>query len=221
MRPTERFLLGCCLLLGLAGAVRAQTQVQVVGLFPNAAVILVDGQRKLVKVGQTGPGGVQVVSADTHGALLRVDGAERRYELTREYNAATSGLGSATRHAQVTIAKGAGGHFWVAGSIQGQGVQFLVDTGASAVAMNEGQARRLGIDYRVSGQPMRVSTASGTAAAWRITLNSVKVGAIEVLGVEAVVIQGDAPTEVLLGMSFLNRVRWGEDQGVLLLESKT
>ncbi|TRX73101.1 retropepsin-like aspartic protease family protein [Pseudomonas mangiferae] len=222
MRPSERFLACLCLLLGLAGTAQAQpTSVQVVGLFPNAAVVLVDGQRKLVKVGQTGPGGVQVVSADNHGAVLRVDGSERRYELTREYNAVTSGLGGSSSRAQASIAKGAGGHFWVAGSIQGQGVQFLVDTGASAVAMNEGQARRLGIDYRVSGQPMRVSTASGTAGAWRITLNSVKVGAIEVLGVEAVVIQGDAPTEVLLGMSFLNRVRWREDQGVLLLESKT
>jgi aspartyl protease family protein len=48
----------------------------------------------------------------------------------------------------------------------------------------------------------------------------VKVGGLEVLGVEGAVIEGDAPVEVLLGMSFLNRVKWREDQGVLLLESK-
>ena len=45
-------------------------------------------------------------------------------------------------------------------------------------------------------------------------------GGLEVLGVEAAVLEGDAPTEVLLGMSFLSRVRWREDNGVLQLESK-
>lgn len=194
----------------------AATSVQVVGLFPGAAVLSVEGQRKLVKVGQTGPGGVQVVSADSRGAVLRVDGVERAYGLSREYSAGYS----APSKAQLSIARGVGGHYWVAGSVDGQTVQFLVDTGATSIAMNEGQARRLGIDYRVSGSPTMVNTASGTAKAWRVRLDSVKVGALEVLGVEAVVLQGDAPTEALLGMSFLNRVGWREDQGMLVLESK-
>ncbi|HSC83403.1 MAG TPA: TIGR02281 family clan AA aspartic protease, partial [Pseudomonas sp.] len=102
----------------------------------------------------------------------------------------------------------------------GHPVQFLVDTGATTVAMNEGQARRLGIDYRVVGRPMVASTAGGNVRGWRIKLDLVKVGGLEVLGVEAVVLEGDSPTEVLLGMSFLSRVRWREDNGVLLLESK-
>ena len=51
-------------LLACVGSAQAATQVQVVGLFPGAAVLNVDGLRKLVKVGQTGPGGVQVISAD-------------------------------------------------------------------------------------------------------------------------------------------------------------
>ena len=67
---------------------------------------------------------------------------------------------------------------------------------------------------------MVVSTASGTAKAWRVSLNSVKVGAIDVLGVEAVVVEGGSPTDALLGMSFLSRVSWREEQGVLKLESK-
>ncbi|MNJ70419.1 hypothetical protein D3C77_668750 [compost metagenome] len=99
-------------------------------------------------------------------------------------------------------------------------MQFLVDTGATSVAINENQARRLGIDYRAAGQPLLVNTASGTAKAWRVRLNSVKVGAIDVLGVEAVVLEGESPSEALLGMSFLGRVSWREDQGVLRLESK-
>lgn len=67
---------------------------------------------------------------------------------------------------------------------------------------------------------MVVSTASGTANAWRVKFDRVKIGSLEVLGVDGVVVQGSAPTEVLLGMSFLSRVSWREEQGMLVLESK-
>lgn len=215
MRRLE--LLTACLLLVASAVLHAEPQVQVVGLFPNAAVLLVDGQRKLVKVGQTGPGGVKVLSADSKGAVLQVDGVQRNFSLTREYNQAGN---AGPKTEQLSITRGIGNHFWVAGSLNSYPVQFLVDTGATSVAMNEGQARRLGIDYRVAGRPMVASTAGGNVRGWRIKLDRVKVGSIEVLGVEGVVLEGDAPTEVLLGMSFLSRVRWREENGVLLLESK-
>jgi len=86
MRRLELFVASA--LLALSPLLQAETQVQVVGLFPNAAVLLVDGQRKLVKAGQTGPGGVRVLSADSKGALLEVDGVQRSYGLSREYNQA-------------------------------------------------------------------------------------------------------------------------------------
>ena len=200
----------------LVPAVQAAEQVQVVGLFPGAAVLNVDGLRKLVKVGQTGPGGVQVISADSRGAVLRVDGVERAYSLSRESSA---GFAAPTK-SQTSIARGGDGHYRVAGSIGGQPMQFLVDTGATSVALNESQARRLGVDFRAQGRPMVVNTASGTARAWLVTLDRVKIGPLEVLGVEAAVLEGDSPTDALLGMSFLNRVRWREDQGLLVLESK-
>ncbi|WP_017939119.1 retropepsin-like aspartic protease family protein [Zestomonas thermotolerans] len=215
MRPRLELL--CAGLLLACSSFAAETRVQVVGLFPGAAVLNVDGERKLVRVGQTGPGGVEVVSADSRGAVLRVDGVERSYGLSREYS---EGGYSAPARRQLSIARGVGGHYWVAGSINGRSVQFLVDTGATSVAMNEAQARRLGLDFRVDGQPMVVNTASGTAKAWRLKANSVKVGPLELLGVETVVLEGESPTEVLLGMSFLNRVGWREEQGVLVLESK-
>ena len=215
MRRLELFAAG--LLLALSPLAHAEPQVQVVGLFPNAAVLLVDGQRKLVRAGQTGPGGVKVISANSKGAVLEIGGVQRDYALSREYNQAASGE---PQRAELSISRGAGNHYWIAGSIEGHPVQFLVDTGATSVAMNEGQARRLGIDYRVSGRPMVASTAGGNIRAWSIKLDSVKVGGLEVLGVEAAVLEGDAPTEVLLGMSFLSRVRWREENGVLLLESK-
>ncbi|MBF7730909.1 retropepsin-like aspartic protease family protein [Pseudomonas sp. N040] len=215
MARFQIFMAICLLALHPQG--QAAPQVQVVGLFPGAAVISVDGQRKLLKVGQSGPAGVQLISADSRSAVLRVEGVESRYTLSRDYSATS---GQAAAPAKVSIAKGLGGHYWVAGSISGTSMQFLVDTGATAVAMNEAAARRLGIDYRIVGQPVVVNTASGTAQAWRVKLGSVKVGAIEVLGVDAAVLEGEAPTEVLLGMSFLNRVRWREEQGMLQLEAK-
>ncbi|MGE6527428.1 retropepsin-like aspartic protease family protein [Pseudomonas sp. NPDC077382] len=214
MRPVALLFAVSLSLVSLA--VTAAPRVQVVGLFPGAAVLNVDGQRKLVRAGQAGPGGVEVVSADSKGAVLRVDGVERSYQLSRELS---SGFAEPDRR-QLSIAQGQGGHYRIAGSINGQPVQFLVDTGATSVAINEIQARRLGIDYRVDGRQIVVRTASGTAKAWRVNLNSVKVGAIDVLGVEAVVVEGGSPTDALLGMSFLSRVSWREDQGVLKLESK-
>ena len=194
----------------------AAPQVQVVGLFPGGAVLSVDGQRKLVRVGQSGPAGVQVVSVDSRGAVLRVEGVERSYGLSREYN--TQGF-AAPQKQTLSIARSNGGHYWAEGAINGRAQQFLVDTGATSIALNESHARRLGIDYRTSGQPIQVSTASGTAKGWRVTLDKVSVGPLQVLGVEAVVLEGASPTEALLGMSFLNRVGWRVENNLLVLQS--
>ena len=206
------------LTLSIAAVAQAAPQVRVVGLFPNAAVVNIDGQRKFLKVGETGPQGVQVVSADSHKAVLRVNGVEQTFDLSREYNA--SGYAAPAPVQEMGIARGTGGHYWVSGSINGQTAQFLVDTGATTIAMNEEQATRLGIDYRTVGKPMVASTASGTVKGWRVTLNSVKLGGIEVLGVDASVLEGEFPTEILLGMSYLNRVGWREEQGMMYIQSK-
>ncbi|MFT0212598.1 TIGR02281 family clan AA aspartic protease [Pseudomonas sp. F1_0610] len=192
-----------------------QTIVQVVGLFPNAAVVVVDGERRLVKVGEVGPAGVQVIRADSKGARLKVDGMERDYELGRDYSSAAS-VNSVKR---LVIAKGLGGHYWLAGSVNGNNVQFMLDTGATSVAMNENEAKRIGLNYQ-SGSPVTASTANGQARGWQVRLAEVKVGEIKVLGVDAVVLEGDSPTEVLLGMSFLSHIRWRVEQDALILESK-
>lgn len=194
----------------------APSQVQVVGLFEGAAVLLVDGQRKLVRAGQTGPGGVQVVSANSQGAVLNVAGVQKRFSLSREH--ATQGFVAPTKKTH-SIARGPGGHYWAEGSVKGLNVRFLVDTGATQVAMNEIQAKRLNIDFK-QGVPIHISTASGNTQGWRVKLPQVSVGGIDILGVDAVILEGHFPTEALLGMSYLNQVNWREEQGLLVLESR-
>lgn len=205
-------------LLAVSGAsVQAAPIVQVVGLFNDGAVVSVDGQRKLLRAGEVGPKGVKLISATTREAVLEVDGQTRTLGLSRDTSAAAS---VNTPKTSFSVARSNDGHYWVTGAVNGQTMQFMVDTGATSIAMNEAYAKRLGIDYRVQGSPMVASTAGGNVKGWRVKLNSVKIGGIDVLGVEAVVLGGDFPTEALLGMSWLSRVSFKEDNGVLRLESK-
>ena len=106
------------------------------------------------------------------------------------------------------------------GSINGHHTVFMVDTGATSVAMNANQARRMGIDYQLIGTPIRATTASGAVDGYRVSLARVKVGEIELTNVQGVVLDGAYPLDVLLGMSWLSRVRMDERDNLLMLERK-
>ena len=190
--------------------------MRVVGLFANAAVVNIDGQRHMLRVGKPPVNGVELIAADSQTATLRVDGQTRQFGLQREY---TEGFAQSERQ-QVSIPRGEGGHFRVTGSINGQTVSFMVDTGATSVSMSSVQARRLGIDYALSGTPVRAATASSAVDGYQVTLARVKVGDIELSNVQALVLEGRFPLEVLLGMSWLSRVRMDEQDNLLLLERK-
>lgn len=95
----------------------------------------------------------------------------------------------------------------------------LLDTGANVVAMNAIDAKRLGIYYQ-DGKKVRVDTASHTVSAYSVNLPAISLGGIRVNNVAATVLEGSYPETVLLGMSFLQHVRFSEDQGVMVLEAK-
>jgi aspartyl protease family protein len=80
-----------------------------------------------------------------------------------------------------------------------------VDTGATFVSLPSNEACRLGLDYR-KGQPALMQTANGVAPAYRIKLDTVRVGDVTVNSVDAIVMEGDSTPVALLGMSFLNRM---------------
>jgi len=107
----------------------------------------------------------------------------------------------------VTVQSTRGGHFQVEGSVDGRRVDFMVDTGATLVALREGDAGRLGIFPRPRDYTGRSSTANGVIAVAPVRLSSLEINGIRVYDVPAVVIPDASLGVNLLGMSFLSRVR--------------
>ncbi|MET0064724.1 MAG: TIGR02281 family clan AA aspartic protease [Candidatus Thiodiazotropha sp.] len=190
----------------------AVERIVVEALFPDKAMVSIDGQRRLLKLEQPSPEGVLLISANSREAVIEVDGQRQHYPLGAHISTRF------TRPEQISakIWRDQSGAYTTVGSINGRTVNFLVDTGATAVAMHANQARRLGISYRIEGTPIYVNTASGTARAFDVVLDRVKVGDITLNRVRGFVIDTDGPPRVLLGMSFLNRVTM-QDQGDLLM----
>jgi len=197
----------------ISPAEAAVQDVTVVALFTNKAVVMLDGKRRVLVQGVASPEGVTLLSSDSEAADLMIDGKKETFYL---------GMHISTGYIQpvTTEVKVWGDHngmYITTGSINGHLVNFLIDTGATSVAMNANQAKRLGIDFRYVGQRSQVSTASGIAASYNINLDSVKVGEIELRNIRAVVIDGDFPIDVLLGMSFLGRLEMEHSGRALLL----
>ena len=105
-----------------------------------------------------------------------------------------------------SIAKSADGHYWAEAKVNGSHVRFLVDTGATAVALSLADARRLGIDPTSLIYTHKVTTASGEARAARVTLDSISVAGARIDDVEAYVIESGLDTS-LLGMTYLGRLQ--------------
>ena len=127
---------------------------------------------------------------------------------------------TAKAQASVRIWPDPTGMYAAPGSINGVPVQFLIDTGATQVAMNKNEARRLGIEYARTGIEAAVHTASGITRSYQITLREVRVGDIVLAAVPASIIDGDFPKQLLLGNSFLNRIEMRRDGEMTELRKK-
>lgn len=200
--------LSLCFACGAAGA----ADVALIGVIGDrAAVLALDGgDPKTVKVGQTWKG-IAVLSVQKDRATVEIDGQKRVLMYGRHYRRAEA---PADRQ-QVTLSADPQGHFIADGAINGNPVRLLVDTGATSIALPGREARRLGIDYR-KGERGLTQTANGVVAVYRVTLDRVRLGAIELNGVDAVVIEHGLAT-ALLGMSFLNRLEMKRDGQTMTL----
>jgi aspartyl protease family protein len=156
------------------------------------------------------------VSADT--VRVEIDGKPRQLRLGDSH--VITAPYKPRQSTSISIPRNSSGMYSTVGSINGLPVTFLVDTGASSMALNASQARRLGIDYRVVGEPTFVGTASGVTKAYRVTLETVTVGQIKQSNITAVVIEGNHPAQVLLGMSFLGRLEILHEGSMIRLKQK-
>nr|WP_215730897.1 TIGR02281 family clan AA aspartic protease [Pseudomonas lalucatii] len=121
-------------------------------------------------------------------------------------------------YVEVRLASSRQGHYRAAGRINDEPVIFLLDTGATQVAVPVEVARRLGLS---AGTAILISTANGRATAHRTRLASLRLGDIVLHDVEALIAPGMDGDEVLLGMSALKQLEFTQRDGTLMLRQST
>ena len=119
----------------------------------------------------------------------------------------------------LNIPHDARGHFATEGRIEGQRINFMVDTGASVIALNESSAARFGLRPSLGDYKSTVTTANGTVKGARARIAMVDVGGLVVRDVDAMVLPDEALSENLLGLSFLSKLkRFEYANGTMVLE---
>ena len=204
----------------LAPGVRAQAapqQVQLGGVMGGRALLVIDGQPQMLAVGASARG-VRLVSLKDDVAQVDIDGRLVALRVGGTPVALVGGAGAPAAAREIVIPAGPGGHFTTDGTINGRSVTFMVDTGATTIAMGQADAARIGLDLR--NAPRGISgTANGTVPVLMVTLTNVRVGGIEVVNVPAVVMPAQMPY-VLLGNSFLSRFQMRRENDVMRLEPR-
>ena len=201
----------------LTGSLVQAQSVALAGMLGSKALLVINGSSaKTVAAGETHDG-VKVISTNGDQAVIEQDG--RRSTLrVGEAPVHMSASKSGGKGNKIVLTVGSGGHFMTAGQINGRAVQFMVDTGATSIAMGAQDAERAGINYK-AGQPVMMSTANGNTQGYRVKLDSVRVGDVEVFGVDAVVTPQAMPF-MLLGNSFLGRFQMLRDNEQMTLTRK-
>lgn len=189
--------------------------VVVAGVFPGKAVLMIDGGApRAVAIGESWSG-VYVIAVDGQSVTFEADG--RRSTLRVGEQVARQGNDASARRS-LSVSADSRGHFFLEGRVNGAGVRFLVDTGASLVSLGRDDARRAGLDYR-AGRPIRTQTANGAAKAWLVRIDELRIGGLVLHGVDAAVHERDLPF-ALLGMSALNRMEISRESTVLTLKQR-
>ena len=200
------------ILIAFSSLSSSASRVHVVGLFPGTAILLINGERHVVKEGKS-VGGIKLVSTTKHSATVSIGGQLRTLQLGRE----TSQDYAEPEKPVVKITRNQDGHYWVDGTINGRTVRMVLDTGATDISISEEEARRIGLDYK-NGKKYPYQTANGVVAGYRIILDSVSIQGITEMNISASVIASDHP--ILLGMSFLKRVNMREKGNLMFLERR-
>jgi aspartyl protease family protein len=201
-----------CLAVALCGTAGAQS-VTFNGRMGERALLVINGQPRMVAAGASVEG-VRLVGFE--GENVRVEVGGHTVSLRPGTPVNLGGAASEGTGREIVLPAGPGGHFFGDGSINGRSAHFMVDTGATSVAMSTYDADRFGVDYK-NAQRSLAGTANGTTVVYRVSLKSVRVGDVEVYNVEAVVIP-TMMTQVLLGNSFLSRFKMTRSNELMRLE---
>jgi aspartyl protease family protein len=199
----------------LAGTVAAQTVTLNGHIGTSKALLVIDGEPHTVAVGAS-VRGVRLLALDE--ARAEIDVAGQRRSIALGAGPVRSAGAPARSGSEIVLTAGRNGHFRTVGQINGKSVEFFVDTGASVVSLGQAEADRLGIDYK-RGTPGMARTANGDVPIRLITLNSVRIGDVEVANVEAAV-HPNSFGVVLLGNSFLTRFQMRRENDVMRLERR-
>jgi aspartyl protease family protein len=196
-------------------AASAQT-VSLSGSMGDKALLVINGTPRTLAAG-TSFQNVKVISVAPGEAVVEMDG--KRSTLTLGGAQVNLGRGdSEGSGSRIVLTAGSGGHFVTGGSINGKAVSFMVDTGASMVAMSESDAERIGLKYK-GGERGIANTANGQVPVYRVNLTTVRVGDVQVYNVDAMVVPMPMPN-ILLGNSFLTRFQMKRENDVLTLERR-
>ncbi len=203
-------------LVALLPALAFAQNVSMSGSLGDKALLMIDGAPRTVAAGAT-VSGVKVISVSGSQAVVEVGGKRQTLALGgAQVN--LGGAASAGSGTQIVLSAGPGGHFTTGGTINGRSVRFVVDTGATNIAIGEAVARSIGLDFS-KGERGIARTANGDVVAHRVTLREVRIGDVTVYDVAATVVP--APMEmVLLGNSFLSRFQMKRDADVLVLDKR-
>ena len=219
-KPVFHAVSTALLLALLAGQAAAQTSPQVAlsGVSGQKALLVVDGAAtKFLVAGQTHQG-VKLLSVDGDSATVDIQGQRQVLQV----GAAPVSVGNNGRSdgggQRIVRTADPSGHFLPDGQIKGKSVKFLVDTGATTVALGAAEARRINLKYD-HGRRIQMSTANGLSTGYLIRLASVRVGDVVAYDVDAVVSPQPMPF-VLLGNSFLNRFQMQKNNDQLTLEKR-
>ena len=200
------------LLLALACGAAVAADVALIGLIGDKAAVLAvgGGEPKTVKVGQKWSG-IAVISVERDQATVEIDGKQRVLKIGQHYRASAI----ASSREKVVLAADRGGMFVAEGAVNGIPMRFVVDTGATYVSLSASDATRMGLDFR-KGRPVVMQTANGAVIKYLVKFDRVRLGGIELTGVDGVVGDQEMPY-ALLGMSFLNRLEMQRDGASMTL----
>ena len=184
-----------------------ERNIRLIASGTNTAIIEIDGERLVLNGENPVSEGVTLISSTGDEVIIQVN--DQLVTLTTDNDAALV-LDSGSSHSNnasksAVLWADSSGFFFANGVVNGNSMEFLVDTGADIVTFSSVQANQLGIDYS-RGKDGYATTASGIASLKTLSLNSLSIEGITLYDIPVSVVQGQFPQVPLLGGTFLNQL---------------